>query len=71
MLEHCVAWCNSATRTIARLEVIARDACQRYGLESVEYDDALIALVLLKNRREDYRNRIAEESAPWFEVGHA
>jgi hypothetical protein len=67
-LEHSVAWCNGATRVIERLRTIAQDVRAAAGDESVEYDDVLIAVVLLKKRRDEYRERIAEMSAPWFEV---
>ena len=64
MLNHAVEWCNSLSRSLER----AKQRSQEIGYEGDEYEDLLILRTVLKGGISEYRARIAERCAPWFEV---
>lgn len=63
-METIVEWCNSLSRSLER----AKQRSQEIGYKGDEYEDLLILRTVLKGGISEYRARIAEAAAPWFEV---
>lgn len=64
MLDHAVEWCNSLSRSYERACARSREV----DYKGDEYEDLLILRTVLKGGISEYRARIAERCAPWFEV---